>query len=313
MQIKGFSKKTVDELRKFCESIQDNQRDSNNIDVHLMHEHENKQFDVNKHLDDPVNNNNNFILYDEWIPPVDLTSQSPKSIQSDNSTKKCKSLKLYLEPRLTKFPSIRSFTSIYQDANAIAYTQFLENGNWSNGVQINAWNYHKVETVGVKHISQLCMELSQVANRLPESDVYIMDDHIKLQHFRKANTQKKMSEIIQMGQQLAILVTLLQNKNSHDLAEELQPNVFSMNYSTVARLYDLLVGHEATSTENIIRNILNNSNKTHVDGHDSLPIEFNENIKNTYFKMYPVERECLGKSMLIGLTFVRLGLLKASK
>lgn len=317
LQIKGISKKTVGDLRKFCESqIQDDQKNASSIDFSLINEHKSNNFDEHVQPKSFINNNNSFIFHDEEMPLIELsppiTKSTDLSSNSDSSMKKWKSLKLILEPRMTKYNSIHSFTSIYQDATGVACTQFSPiSSQWDGGVKINTWNYHKLDTVGAKHVFQLCDQISHVVNQLPASDIYIMDDHIKLQHFRKAIAPKRIAEIVQMSQQLAILVTLLQNNNSH--VEKKQPNVFSMNYSIVARLYDLFVGHEAISTENIIRNILYNSNKSSEESLDSLPIELNDNVKKTYFKSYPVERECLGKALLIGLTFIRLGLLKTNK
>lgn len=317
LQIKGISKKTVTDLRKFCESqVQNDQSNENSIDFPLISEYESNNFNENVQPKSFVNNNKSFILYDEGLPPIELSPPVTKSTDlfsnSDSSMKKWKSLKLILEPRLTKYDSIHSFASIYQDATGVACTQFSPiSSQWDGGIKINTWNYHKLDTIGAKHVFQLCDQISHVANQLPASDIYIMDDHIKLQHFRKAITPKRIAEIVQMSQQLAILVTLLQNKNSH--VEKTQPNVFSMNYSIVARLYDLFVGREAISTENIIRNILYNTNKNSEEILDLLQIELNDSVKKTYFKSYPVERECLGKSMLIGLTFIRLGLLKTNK
>ncbi|XP_055314034.1 uncharacterized protein LOC129575126 [Sitodiplosis mosellana] len=321
LQIKGISVKTVDDLRRFCESqIQENPKNasstdipSSSADIPLIHEHA----DIQPHSF--VNNDSSFIFYDEGVPPIDLYPTATKSTQlisnPDNSTKKWKSLKLILEPRLTKYSSIRSFTSIYQDATGVTCTEFSPiKGEWDNGVEINSWDHHRVDSVGVKHVFQLCDQLSQVVEKLPVSDIYIMDDHIKLQHFRKAVTPKRLAEIIQMSQQFAILVTLLQNrKNSHDCTELTQSNVFSMNYSIVARLYDLFVGREPIATENIIRNLLYNSNKSPEQSPDLLAIELDDNTKKIFLKSYPVDRECLGKSMLMGLTFIRLGLLKTNK
>lgn len=314
LQIKGISRKTVDDLRQFCElQLQEDSKNGNNADVPLIHNPE----DIHPHSF-AHSNDGSFILYDEGIPSMDLCPPAPKPMQQqsnwDNASKKWKSCKLILEPRLTKYSSINSFTSIYQDATGVTCTQFSPiQGEWDNGVVIETWNHHRVDTIGAKHVFQLCDQLSQVVDKLPASDIYIMDDHIKLQHFRKAVTPKRLAEIVQMSQQFAILVTLLHNrKNRRDLMESTQSNVFSMNYSTVARFYDLFVGREPISSENIIRNILLHTNKCPEESLDSLPIELNDDLKKIYLKSYRVEREYLGKSMLMGLTFIRLGLLKTT-
>lgn len=308
--VKGISKKEVADLRILCElKLQNDARNSNQKEIGSNYEQHDIHLYDNMHPKSVIDNAS-FILYDEGMkshdPPSNeaiSTSTRPIHTFSDNAGKKSKAIKLVLEPRFTKYSSIRSFTSIYQDASTITYTQFSSNGEWANGIKIEAWNCFKVQSVGVRSLHQICDQVSRIVDQIPASDIYIMDDHVKTQHFRKAITPKRISEIIQMNHQCAILFTLLQNRCS----ENRQPNVFFMAYNIVGRVYDLFVGREPISTQSIIKSILQSSNK---NLEESLLIEVAEDIKSTYNRSYPVERECLGKSMLIGLTFIRLGLLK---
>lgn len=261
-----------------------------------------------------------FILYDEPISPIETSAQNSQQMTShlhnmytENSGKYSKSLKLVLEPKFCKYSSIRSFTSLYQDATAITCTRFSTNSDWSD-IKIDAWNYYKVAALtGAKNLCQMCDQYSEIVEQLPASDIYIMDDHIKAQHFRKPILPKKLAEIVQVNQQCAILVALLHKRNANESndADSKQSNVYFMCYSTVGRLYNLFVGHEPVSNQSIIKSILNDNDRN--EASESLNIDVSKDIRNTYFKSYPVERECLGKSMLIGLTFIRLGLLKANK
>lgn len=136
-----------------------------------------------------------------------------------------------------------------------------------------------------------------------------------MQHFRKSIAPKRLADIVQMSQQCAIFAALLQYKSTHGTNTLEHPNVFFMGYNAVGRLYNLFVGHEPVSTQSIIKNIFQ-SNLPYIESSEELDtpkIEIRDSIKNTYFKSYPVERECLGKSMLIGLTFTKLRLLKTDK
>lgn len=327
-QIKGISKKTIEILREFCATKlkpDDDQQSKDTAAEQSFHEYNNP--DILVETNNFSATDNPFIFYDERTDPLDFYSQ-PKSASTpyparssnqfaENSWKNSKSVKLVLEPRLTKYSGIRSFTSIYQDATAIACTRFSAKDKWEHGIIVETWDFHKIQTAGSKQLYQVCDNLAQTVDRLPISDIYIIDDHIKMQHFRKAVSPKRVAEIIQMSQQWAILVALLQYKSAHRTAESKQPNVFFMGYSSVGRLYDLFVGREAISTQSIIMNILNScciSPRTDsMQSQENPSIEFSDEIKQTYFKSYPVERECLGKSMLIGLTFIQLGLLRANK
>lgn len=328
-QIKGISKKTIENLRQFCATQlkpdDEQQQSKDTVAEQSFHEYNNPDILFETNNFSP--SENPFIFYDERTDPSDFHSQ-PKSASTpyparssnqfaENSSKNFKSSKLVLEPKLTKYTGIRSFTSIYQDATAIACTRFSAKDEWEHGIKVETWDFHKIQTVGPKQLYQVCDNLAQTVDRLPISDIYIIDDHIKMQHFRKAVSPKRVAEIIQMSQQWAILVALLQYKSAHRTADPKQPKVFFMGYSSVGRLYDLFVGREAISTQSIIINILNScciSPRTDsIQSHENPSIEFSDEIKNTYFKSYPVERECLGKSMLIGLTFIQLGLLRANK
>lgn len=315
-KIKGISKKTIDNLQQFCElQLQrDNQTDTVLIDPKMPGNEPFFKEATIEHENYPENfdSNGNFILYDESIPPVDLSVQNtrttrPSSTYTGGGIKNNKVIKLVLEPKLTKFSSLRSFTSVYQDASIITYTRFSSETDWTNDVKVDAWNYHKMPTNHGKNLCQLCNQVSEIVQQLPLSDIYVVDDSIKVQHFRKPILPKKLSEIVQISQQCAILVALLRNQTSN--VDFKDSNVFLMCYSTVGRLYDLFVGHEAISTQTIIKNILHDPAETI----ESMKLDVNNDIKHTYFKSYPVERECLGKSMLIGLSFIRLGLLKANR
>lgn len=315
-QINWISKVTVDKLRKFCESrAKDEQKNFENAEIHTFHEQ-------NIHFDDDIwtnsfEKNDISILYDGTIAPIDFQNSGQDLNLSktflDKAGKTSKVIKLGLDPKLCKHASIRSFTTIDLDATSITYTRFSANGEWDNGFKIEAWNHYKIQLIGVKNLFQMHNKLSIFIEQLPESDIYILDDYVKLENFRKAVPPKRLSKIIEMNQQFAMLFTLLRNRKPCLSKEAKKPNVFFMTYNNVGRIYDLLVGREPVSTESTIKNILNNlNNNIEESAASSIPIEVDENLKNTYFRSHPVKRESLGKTMLIGLTFIRLGLLKNS-
>lgn len=329
-QIKGISKKTVESLRKLCqEELLGSKQNPQDIPAEQFY-HENGNQTIYRDIEMKAFSSDNFVLWDERITPTDLpqsqltsTSTSSYQVRTTNekygkgSDKNLKSLKLVMEPKWnpTKYSAIRSFTSIYQDAMAISCTRFsCKEGRWENGVTVETWDFHKAPTLGSKQLSQISDHISKTVDKIPTSDIYIIDDHIKIQHFRKSVTPKRIPEIIQMSQQCAILLALLQYKSSRETNDmRQQPNVFFMGYNAVGRLHDLFVGNEATSNQSIITSILHGScifpSSNSIQALECSNIEIGDAIKNTYFKSYPVERECLGKSMLMGLTFIQLGLL----
>lgn len=337
VQIKGISSKTVKQLKDFCSSqISDSKSLALKSDVALLSSSpsssppiEFAEYEYSPNNDQVYipegfaeSSNDNFIIYDESIPPMDLSvpnRSEPMSRSPEAQSKYTKTLKLALEPKLFNFDAIRSFTTIYQEAATITWTKFLADQNWNDKIQIDEWSQHKITTDITKNLCQVCDELSKIVERLPTSDVYIIDDHIKVQHFRKAIPPKKVAEIVQVNQQYTALVTLLlqkqrRNEQQTDPTETNRPmpsppNVHFMSYNCVGRLYNLHVGHETISTQSIVKRILNNFDEPS----ESLDIHVNDDIKQRYFKSFPVVRECLGRSLLTGLTFIRLGLLKQKK
>lgn len=304
--IKGINEKTVDNLRQFCASQIAN--DTHILENQLTFQQAESMprpdyFPNNTFSNDFVEHVNNFMTYDESMPPVDLTEQNGDRIYKKASTGKA--IRLVLEPKLNKFTSIQSFTSIYQEADGIAIARFSANG-WTNEVKIDAWTHYKTATFGVRNLYQICEQLTVIVDQLPPSDIYIIDDHIKAQYFRKSVTSKKLNEIVQVNQQCAILVALLHKKRISNKNDG--PNIFFMGYGAVGQLFNLLVGKEPISTQSTIKSILRGDFCS--DTVEPFNIDVSEEIKRAYHKTYPVERECLGRSMLIGLTFIRLKILK---
>lgn len=311
-KINGIDKEIVANLREFCASKIANA--THNLNNHTFIEQTEYVPGPNDMFsNDFVENGNNFIIYDERIPPLDLTIQNDnRNFMNDSNFKQGKAIKLVLEPKLEWKTKIESFTSIHQEANGISVAQFMaNNSNW-NDIKIDSWTQYKTETFGVKNLCQICEQLAIIVGQLPDSDMYIVDDHIKSQRFRKSVTPKKLAEIVQINQQCAILMALLHKKGRVANANDGYSNVVFIGYQAVGQLFNLLVGNEPISTQSTIQNLLRgNFCSETLKPLESFKFDVSDEIKQSYHKSHAVERECLGRSMLIGLTFIRLGILKA--
>lgn len=308
-KIDGIDKKIVENLREFCASKIANDP-ANNLDNQIFIEHAEHVPAPDYFPNDFVESGNNFVIYDERIPPIDLTVQNDnRKYKSDGNSKPGKPIKLVLEPKLDwKTTLIESFTSIHQEANGMAVARFSANNqNWGD-IKIDAWTHYRTETFGVKNLRQICEQLAGIVDQLPNSDVYIVDDHIQAQRFHKSVTPKKVAEIVRINQQCAILMALLHKKPTTSNNES---NAFFMGYHAVGQLFNILVGNEPISTQSTIKQILHSDLGS--EKLKPLKIDINDEIKRAYQKFNAIEREYLGRSMLIGLTFIRLGMLKASK
>lgn len=288
-KIDGIDRKIVENLREFCASKMAN--DIQILDNCSSMEHPD-------YSNDFVENGNNFIIYDERIPPT------------GSNLKRSKPIKLALEPKFDWNRKIQSFTSIHQESNGVSIARFsTNNSNW-NEIDVDTWTQYKMERFGIKNLCQLCEKLVMIVDQLPQSDIYIVDDHIRAQRYHKSVTSKKLTEIIQINQQCAILMALLYKKVP--CKENDKSNIFFMGYQAVGQLFNLLVKNESISTQSTIKNLLrgNFCGET-LKPFETLKINIYDELKQAYHKSNAVERECLGRSMLIGFTFMRLGILKA--
>lgn len=262
-----------------------------------------------------VNSNENFILYEDTGVHDILLEKGDKPGWSVEKKIKCAT-----DPKISsqKLNSIKSFTSIYQDSTAITWAQITANsdGKWKNGVTISNWKYFSIppSADGSDNICKLSKKIVHIINQMPETDIYVVENNVKANQFRKTITGKFISGVVQMNQINAILVTLLQSRNK---CSDSEWNVFLMGHTAMARLYNLYVGQEAVSTQSIIKKIFHANpeqldNHTKHDDHD-VSIEIDDTLKKVYFDAKNVDREFLGKSLLIGLTFIRCRLLKVNK
>lgn len=306
-KIEGISQKIVENLREFCATKIANDAENQTHNEHAEHVPVPDYFP-----NDFVENENNFVIYDERIPPIDLTVQNDnRSYISDSKSKPAKAIKLVLEPKLNwQTTLIESFTSIHQEANGISVARFSANNHNWNDIKIDAWTQYETEALdGKSKLGQMCEQLAVIVEELPNSDVFVVDDHIKAQRFHKSVSPKKLAEIVHINQQCAILMALLHKKR---VTSNESNAVFFMGYQAVGQLFNLLVGNEPISTQSTIKKILQGDfSSATLKPLESFKIDVNDEIKRTYHKSYAIQREYLGRSMLIGLTFIRLGILRA--
>lgn len=310
--IDGIDQKIVENLREFCASKIANDAAPGLEKQTFNNEHAEYVPVPDYFPNDCVDSGNNFIIYDERIPPIDLAIQNDnRHYASDSKPKPTKAIKLALEPKLNwQTTSIESFTSIHQEANGISVARFSANNHNWNDIKVDAWTHYKTEALDVK--SKLCQmyeQLAAIVGELPNSDVFIVDDHIKAQRFHKSVSPKKLTEIVHINQQCAILMALLHQKRISNNESNV---VFFMGYQAVGQLFNLLVGNEPISTQSTIKKILHGdfSSET-LKPLESFKIDVDDEIKRAYHKSYAIQREYLGRSMLIGITFIRLGILRA--
>lgn len=304
-KIDGIDKKIIENLREFCVSKMAN--DAQNLDNHTT-AIEHAEFvpgpdyiPNDMYSNDFIKNDNNFIR----IPPIDAMASNSKSGGP---------IKLVLEPKFDWEKTIISFTTIHQQANGISIARFSANHLKWNDIKIDPWTHYKTKTFSVKNLSRVCQQLAVIVEQLPQSNIYIVDDYIKAQRYRKPVAPKKLAEIIQINQQCAILLALLHRKVSFIDSDIVESNIHFMGYQAAGQLFNLLVGNEPISNQSTIRNLLGgNFSVETLQLFKSFKIDVSDKIKRAFYESNAVEREYMGRSMLMGLTFIRYMILEARK
>ncbi|XP_031629978.1 uncharacterized protein LOC116345071 [Contarinia nasturtii] len=311
-QIDGINKEISDDLRKFCESQL--QIDGKKSDDALNHE----QYLSTSYSNSLIDDASFFAMHHAAEGPSDetiLEFETFSPTQSDNSMEKPKPGRLTIKPAMDKDTKFDTFTSIYQDSIGIACAKFSAKGgeifkDWNMGFTIENWNYLKMDTRYTKNILSLHHRMNDVIHKVPKSEIYLLDDHIIMQRFHRPVLPTQIADICQLNQQAAFLIGFLQEK------DENCPNLYLMSYKNVGKYYNMSMGHEIVSNINVTQNILHNPNIT-LDVHSAKPnilaFEVNKDMKDTYFKSNSLQRECLGRSLLLGLTFLQLRVVNKKK
>lgn len=222
-------------------------------------------------------------------------------------------LKLAVEPKQIKIDpkSIRTFTTINQSLTGINWTKFsryAESG-WTHGVCVNeGYIQDALPVLTDDHLCQKIKKLAPIINRIPVSDAYVLETNPKLNLNALRNTlsSKATLEIVQFSELNTILTTILTNRASTKFGTIDALNVNFIGSTIVGKLFGLRLRNETVSTQPMIRDILK-LQKSQMEK-DGFMIDISDEWKDIFFKAYATNKEGLGKCLLIGLTFVHLGL-----
>lgn len=248
----------------------------------------------------------------------DLNEDSPATDKSKNwYTEQIKKggakLKLAVEPKQIKIDpkSIRTFTTINQSLTGINWTEFsrYDESGWTKGVCVNkGYIQDALPVLTDDHLCQKIKKLAPIINRIPVSDAYVLETNPKLNLNALRNTlsSKATLEIVQFSQLSTILTTILTNRASTKFGTIDALNVHFIGSTMVGKLFGLRLRKETVSTQPMIRDILK-LQKSQMEK-DGFMIDISEEWRDIFFKAYATNKEGLGKCLLIGLTFVHLGL-----
>lgn len=221
------------------------------------------------------------------------------TIQQKKQKKNVLSTKNAFEPKLDEqqVETTKTFLTLYLDTNALTWTHFKLNDN-NTSIHIDKWEHNKL-MLGKQSVHGILDEMVEFTKNIPKSDTYIMEKPIiKVQNV----TPKSATSMLYTKQRIASLVLLLgQTYQSNN--DQLLNNFYFMPHFLMGRLYKLIIGNEITSTQKQTEIILKNEQKKY-------DITLDKTVREQYFKASSIEKEFLGRTLLLGLTFHRLAILR---
>lgn len=232
---------------------------------------------------------------------------------SSSTTKTSKSNQQLTIPKLLekRRSTTKSCVSIQVGINNISWCRLSITDE--NTIHITNWTMYEIIDKKM-HLSELIRVVLYVNSRLPEGDCYILENP-KVQQGGAPNSVLQVNINLQNSQLIAMTSAVLANRNAIDSSPESDSddnkdkedsmNVFYLRQYLSSRLFGTFIGNERVSNQAIVENLIESNCDSSVIVPDS--------IKEDYRSSSNVEKELLGQSFLLGLTFIRLCVLKCPK
>lgn len=226
--------------------------------------------------------------------------------------------------------TIESCVSVHIGVSSVTWTRFFLHPD--QPCEVTHWNHFDISEKKL-HLSDFVQIVLYINSLLPEADVYVLENPQMAQP-SAPGSPVQININIQKSQLVSMLSIILANRNlentvynqqeetsEDDEANKVKPQqkVLFLKPFIASRLFGLYIGNERVSTESVILELL----RVHynVDDADDLsnPVEKKEivskinvpiDLRSYYSETESFQKEYLGQSLLMGLCFVRLCVLK---
>lgn len=256
------------------------------------------------------------------------------SIINDEDTKrkegklKSKSAAHFTTPKLNAqtLANMRSCVSLHIGINTITWTKFEMNKDSPSNV--SDWNIYDLgaDKLSLFESIQLVIKVNRL---IPPADIYILENQQSSSGL-KPGSPAIVNINVQKSQLISMICLILANRPTPNIeslpvvkvgieekeGNNLQKLIFLRQYLS-SRLFRTYIGSERVSTASTIIQIFEAEDKSSstqanpklkVESNLSIPI----NLRQRYNNFNDIQREILGQSLLIGLTFLRLCVVKCS-
>lgn len=216
-----------------------------------------------------------------------------------------------LTPKLSEDfrTNIENCVSLNIAVNSVSWSRIeIEN---ERQFKVTDWSYLPIDNKKMQ-IHDLVELALRVLKEIPQADVYLMENPVRAPTIMSNASSAKINVNVEKAQLTAMLSALLMSRQP-DTYPGCAPNLYFVKQFAAAKLFNTFVGNEKTSNNAVIMNLLG-EDASAVGWMDILkdlqmnPLNLPQAVKDSFFEMGAIEREFMGQALLIGLTFIKLGI-----
>lgn len=237
----------------------------------------------------------------------DSIVESPKNLEVDAQKAIKKDVK-FTTPifPVNVIPKVQSCVSLYVGLDFVTWAKFKIVKD--EPTVLTGWSSFEIHDRKL-HVSELIRNVTQINQLVPDADVYVVENPAVAQVVAMGSAAQTNINV-QKSQLLAMIMLMLSNRVPDHA--EIVPNVYFLKQYTSARLFGIFVGNERVSADSVVRSLMERQIGPKEEGveHVQSKVVIPSGLKVLYEENDSAEREFLGQSMLLGLSFLRLCVFK---
>ncbi|XP_037032713.1 uncharacterized protein LOC119071769 isoform X1 [Bradysia coprophila] len=208
---------------------------------------------------------------------------------------------------------IKSFTAIQCGLTGLAWCTFVLTPNALTN--ITHWEWRPLPQSKLS-LHLMASFISNALKAVPQSDFYVFENPVatNVGSSQKVNLNVQLSNMIGMASVLVAQRSTLLTVVDEEINDESINNVAYLRKYLYARLFKLYVGTEQISSNNYVDTLLRWSQTSTVLNEDvQTLVQVEDDLKSSYASSESQVKELLSCTLLTGLAFLRLNVLKCPK
>lgn len=205
--------------------------------------------------------------------------------------------------------TIRTCCALNVSVNSISWSRIEIESD--RQFKITEWNHFPIDhkKFQTHELAELALKVSR---SIPEADVYLMENPARAPTMMSNVNATTINVNVEKAQLIAMLSALLMNRTTTEIVEGFTTNLYFVKQFAAAKLFNTFVGNEKTSNNAVVMNLLG-EDASALGWMNILtdlkmePLIVADDVREQFFELGAVEREFIGQSLLLGLTFIKLG------